>query len=101
MFYNKKIDILTTTNGSTNEYGMYVEGTETIKATISCDVQPITRELALKEFGYEDDVEYRVFCGITSDIDTGVMVNYNNARYKVIKLMIWDDYMDVLLDKVR
>ncbi|WP_010249221.1 hypothetical protein [Acetivibrio cellulolyticus] len=101
MFYDKKIDILSFSDGYSDDYGLWHNGGETVLKTIQCDVQPITKELANKIFGYEDTVEYRVFCDIDANVDTGTIIQYKNKKYKVVKIFEWDDYLDLLVDGVR
>ncbi len=95
MFYDKEINIMSYTEGYKDKYGIWHDDKmESIK-TIDCDVQPITRELAKRDFGYEEDVSHRVFCDI-EDIEAGTIIKYNNKYYEVLKMMVWD-YIDMIV----
>ena len=92
MFYDKSVQIIGFSNGSTNQYGMYSKDTETVIDTIDCDVQPITRELSNKEYGLDEDVDYTIFCDSNDSLRTGVIVKYDNVNYKIKQIIKWDDY---------
>jgi hypothetical protein len=100
MFYKKQISILTQASGTTNDYGVYIEGKETILATILADVQDYNKGLLSKQYGYDLECQYRVFCDTNSNIKEGVIVSYNDNRYKIMKIM-WDDngFMDFVIDR--
>ena len=92
MFYTKTIDILGFADGETNEYGMYVKGEEQTLDTIKCDVQPITRQLANKEYGLDEDVDYTIFCDPHDSLGTSIIIKYNDKNYKIKEVVKWDDY---------
>jgi len=100
MFYDKQISILTQASGTTNDYGVYVEGKETVLQTIVADVQDYNKELLFKQYGYDLDCQYRLFCDTNSNIQEGVIIQYSSLRYKVMKIM-WDDngFMDFVIDR--
>jgi|LSQX01.1.fsa_nt_gb hypothetical protein len=98
MFYNKEIEVLGYEEGITNDYGIYVEGSETVLKTLKADVQPITKELSNKMFGYNDDVKYQVFCDVDNLIGTGAIIKYNDNKYKIMEIMKWDNYYHFVIN---
>lgn len=99
MFYDKTLKLMTTGQGYTDDYGIYHTGEETELKSIACDIQPYSSELMYREYGYKEQVTKRAFCDIDSDIKNGmIVVDANDRRYKVVKIIDWDDYLDVILD---
>lgn len=97
MFYNKSLNLLKT-DGYLDDWGVYHEGTESVLKTIQCDIQPYSSELLFREYGYQEQVTKRVFCDLASDIRNGMtVIDANNNRFKIMKIIEWDDYMDVML----
>lgn len=100
MFYNKSLNLLTTTAGYLDDWGVYHEGEESVLKTIQCDIQPYSSELLYREYGYQEQVTKRVFCDLDSDIKNGIsVIDANNNRFKIVKIIEWDDYMDVMLNE--
>ncbi|OCZ52195.1 hypothetical protein [Dehalobacter sp. TeCB1] len=99
MFYDKKLDIITTGQGYVDDYGIPHKGEETVLKSISCDIQPYSSELMYREYGYQEQVIKRVFCDIDPDIKKGMIaIDANGKRFKIVKIIDWDDYMEVMLD---
>lgn len=103
MFYDKKIDVLGNT-GYLDDNGLWVEGKNTVIKTIECDVQPYNKELAYRDYSFEEDVKYRVFCDPESLIKLGIQVSYQEVFkeektiFNVVYIIPWDDYWILLLD---
>lgn len=98
MFYDKEIKILKDT-GYLDDNGLWVKGELSTIKTIECDVQPYSRELAYRDYSFEEDVKYRVFCDVDEDLKLGLQIKYNNEIYKIVKIVDWDDFYIVLLNK--
>lgn len=104
MFYDKEISILSDT-GYLDENGLWTEGENTVIKTIECDVQPYSRELAYRDYSFEEDVKYRVFCNPDKLIKNGIKISYKEqfadetTVFTVVKIIPWDDYNIVLLNK--
>lgn len=96
-FYNKQISLMAETGGYMY-HGSWVEGELKEAKTISCDVQPANREQIYKDYGYFIECSKRIFCDVDGDIDVGSLVKYDNQLYKVVKIIKWDDYMDVFIE---
>lgn len=103
MFYDKEISILSDT-GYLDDNGLWVEGANKVVKTIECDVQPYNKELAYRDYSFEEDVKYRVFCDPEPLIENGVKVQYQEqfknekTIFNVVKIIPWDDFWVVLLD---
>jgi len=96
-FYNKEI-ILMEQDGSLVR-GSWVESIPTEIKLIPCDVQPANRELIFKEYGYYIDCNYRVFCDADSSLDVGAMVKYDGDLFDLVKIIKWDDYLDMFINE--
>lgn len=96
MFYTKNIEIMAESEPYRDEYGIWHEGELTTFKTIDCDIQPITKELAFKEFGTEEEVKYRVFCPI-NQINVATILKYDNKYFRVVSLMKWGNHIDLVM----
>ncbi|SHK42235.1 hypothetical protein [Desulforamulus aeronauticus] len=98
MFYNKSLSLLTISEGTVDDLGIYHVGIETVLKTIPCDIQPYSSELLYRDYGFREQVTKRVFCNLDSDIKNGsIVIDEAGQRYMVKKIIEWDDYMDVML----
>lgn len=95
-FYNKTIQILRESDGQLY-HGSWVKGDYVPISEISCDVQPANREQIYKDYGYYIDCKYRIFCD-RIDIKTGDYIRFEGAEYKVVKIIAWDDYLDLFAE---
>jgi hypothetical protein len=98
MFYNKEIEILQTTPGTIDDDGIYHAGEDSTLKTISCDVQPYSRDRLYRDYGFDEDVKFRVFSDIHTDIRNGVKVEYQGDEYKIVKVICWDDFLDWMIN---
>lgn len=100
MFYNKQIKILQTSAGNVDDDGIFHDGEDITLKTIDCDVQPTSRERLFRLYGWDEEVKFRVFSDINSNINNGVRVKYKDDNYKVIKVIEWDDYLEFFIDNI-
>lgn len=107
MFYNKKIDIYTKEEGHFDEDEFWIPGTGlAVAKTIECDVQPITKELAHKEYGLDEDVQYRIFCDPDPLLKNDTQIGYReqfaeeDGMYLIISIVRWDSYWILLINGV-
>ena len=97
MFYDKEIEIITD-SGYLDDNGLWVEGAHTVVKTIQCDVQPYISKLNYRDFSYDKDAKYRVFCDVDEILKLGTQVKYKNNIYYIVEIKDWDDYYILLLD---
>ena len=103
MFYDKEIKILEDT-GYLDDNGLWVKGELSTIKTIECDVQPYNKELAYRDYSFEEDVKYRVFCDPDPLIKNGTKVSYReqfskkSTIFDVVKIISWDNYWVVLIN---
>lgn len=98
MFYDDKIDILGYTEGYLDDMGIWHEGQKETINTIECDVQPYSKELAYRDYGFQENVVYRVFSDPNSNIIVGNKCKYKGNRYIIKKVIDWDDYLEWMID---
>jgi hypothetical protein len=107
MFYNKQIEIWNIGEGYKDVNKIYHERNLEKTKTLMVDVQPYSTERLKKDYGYEIDVNKRIFCNLDSSIDINTVIiytDYNNKNLKleVKKILPWDDYMEVFcLEVIR
>lgn len=100
MFYNKKINLTITREGTTDEMGIHQPGATEVIREISCDIQPYSRDLAYRDYGFNEDVTYRIFCDPDpwNDLKIGGYVEYQDKQYQIKKIIPWEDAWDVLIN---
>ena len=99
-FYNKEITLLKETEGYLY-HGSWIEGTIEPVKDIVCDVQPSNKELIYREYGYYIDCTKRIFCDVDADIVEGDLIEYEGVRFRIEKLITWDDYYDIFIKEVE
>lgn len=99
-FYNKTITLLKQTDGYMY-HGSWINGELKEYAQIKCDVQPANRELIFKEYGYYINCSMRVFCDMFENLTEGDYIKYKDNTYQVIKLIRWDDYIDMFMQELE
>jgi len=97
MFYKNKMKFYKAIK-TKDSYGSWIT-TYTYNKSVDCDKQPYSRQLLLKDYGYDLDCTNRVFCDLNDEIDDGVIVSFDNdtTKFRVQKALPWDDYMDVMV----
>jgi hypothetical protein len=98
-FYDKEITLLKETGGSLL-HGTWQEGTLAPYKIISCDVQPASRDSIYKDYGYYIECTKRVFCDIDTELVNDAYVLHKNVKYQIVKVIEWDDYLDVFMKEV-
>lgn len=94
-FYEKQITLMN--QGGHMERGSWVEDAPTESIAIPCDVQPANREQLFKEYGYYIDCTKRAFCDLVEGLDAGSLVSYDGQPFDVVKVIEWNDYLDVFI----
>lgn len=99
MLKRDRVTLINTSEGTTDEYGGYVVGTETSE-TLMCNIQPFSRELLLKKYGFDIEVTKLMICSVDNDIKEGSIIIYNKKKYEVKKIP-WDvSHFEVMLNAI-
>lgn len=102
MFDDFKVGIYNKPPG-TKVGGIFIPGTLAWVKDIMCDVQPYSRALLLKNYGYDIEVNKRIYVDyFDKDIKIGTIVKYIDKYGKELSLEVkaipWDnEYMEVML----
>jgi formiminotetrahydrofolate cyclodeaminase len=72
---------------------------ESIK-NIMVDIQPYSSEEAKADYGYTINCTKRMFCNLEDIKINTNFIKYKSHDYEVIKIIGWDDYMEILLNQV-
>jgi len=100
MLKNFNVNIYTREPGK-KVNGIYIQGELTLINNINCDIQPVSTELLLKTYGFNIDVNKRIFIDcFDSDIKIGTIIQYQNKQnttesYEVKKIIPWENFMEV------
>lgn len=95
MFYNKEIEIWKMGEGYKDADRIYHEGRLEKTKSLMVDVQPYSTERLKKDYGYEIDVNKRIFCDLDDSIKINAVIKYKGNFMEVKKYLEWDDYMEV------
>ena len=69
------------TEGYQDSHGSWIPGGEELVKNIDCDIQPYSQELLLKEYGYNIEVNKRIFIDdFEPDIKIGTILKYVNKQ---------------------
>ncbi len=95
MFYDKPIEILGKTEGYLDDAGIWHPGQEEgIKKRLMVDVQPYSKELAYRDYGFTEEVTYRIFSDVDNLIQVGTKISYRGKRFIINKVIDWDDHLE-------
>jgi len=69
---------------------------------IDCDIQPYSTALLMKQYGYDIEVNKRVFTDVDFDIRIGTILYYTNVqnvieKYLVKAIVPWNTYWEVMV----
>lgn len=100
MFYNKSIEIWEKGTSSKNSIGQTVNIPPDKIKDLLVDIQPYSSEEAKKDYGFTINCTKRMFIDIEDiKINTNI-IKYRKKDYDVVKIIEWDEYMEVLLNAI-
>ena len=99
MFYDYNVGIYNKTPGQKID-SVFIPGVLTWVKDISCDIQPYSTALLLKTYGYNIEVNKRIFLDMDIDIKIGTVFYYTNPqnileKYEVKTIINWS-YLEVM-----
>lgn len=97
MFNLRTVKVYNPPTSAPNEYNINVLGQPTFKTTILADIQPISQDKAVKDFGISKKVKYRLYADIVGLIELNELVEINDHLFEVVGLIQWDDYCDFVV----
>ena len=100
MFYDKIIKLYKKKDGYFNNKKIWIEGDLEYQRDIESDVQPYSKQLLLKEYGYSIECQKRVFCDPDIKIEMFDVVKYLDDFYKIVKIVEWEEYWELMLDGI-
>ena len=85
---------------STKVGGITIPGILEHIKDIDCDIQPYSTALLIKQYGYNIEINKRVFMNADTDIKIGTVFYYTNPqniieKYEVKTIIGWD-YLEVM-----
>jgi len=101
MFDDYKVGIYNKPPG-TKVGGIFIPGTLAWVKDIMCDMQPYSRALLLKNYGYDIEVNYRIYIDyFEKNIKIGTILRYTDKYDKEVSLEVkaipWaEEYMEVM-----
>lgn len=96
MFYNKDVTIKYYAK-TKDAYGITRNDVEVIYKTLSVDVQPYSKQRLEKDYGYTDECTKIVYLDLDNNIKINWVVVYEGINYDVVRIVKWDDYMELML----
>lgn len=102
MFYTKTINIYIDSKPLVDMLGIVRRGEMELVDTLKVDVQPINKLQIQKEYGINADATYRIFAPLNPHLlSTGSYVEYNGNMYKIMNIMEWDDFIELLVGNLN
>lgn len=85
---------------STKVNGVTIPATPTYVKDVDCDIQPYSTTLFLKQYGYNIEVNKRIFMDFEPSVTIGTIFYYTNPqnileKYEVKAIVNWD-YLEVM-----
>ena len=104
MIADYKVDIYNK-QPSTKVDGITIPGTLSFIKSIYADIQPYSKALLIKQWGYDLDVSRRIFMDVDNDVKIGTIFHYNNKQNSIekyeVKAIPWDtNYLEVICNGV-
>lgn len=98
MFYDKEIKLYKKGTSTKNNIGQIIEGQLQFIKNIMVDIQPYSTEEAKKDYGYTIECTKRMFCDLEDININSNIIKYKNKDYDIVKIIEWDDYLEVILN---
>ena len=98
MFYDFNIEIYELIPSKSNTGK--ITNTINLLSSAICDIQPYSRELALKDYGIDENVTNRLFMDLNQDIKIGNIIK-NEDKYYIIKAFLKWEHMEVIVDEYK
>lgn len=92
MFYYSEIRLFDQGKSRTDDMGISKPGEERFLRTIACDVQPYSKDRLYRDYGYQDEVKYRVFSDPAPEVKPGRIATYKGKDYRIVRVIEWDSY---------
>lgn len=100
MFYNKEVKLYKL-EAMEDEWGGALEEEYVFIKALKVDIQPNSREKLNREYGYDLETTKRMFCTVDPAVSEASVVTYEGKPYDIVKIIEWDDFLDIaLLDAV-
>jgi len=94
MLYGHKVSLYSR-GESTKVGGICIPGESSWIKDINCDMQSYSKELLLKQYGYDIQVNKRIFMDFDPEIKIGTILYYTNSQNNVekyeVKAIPWED----------
>lgn len=96
MFYNKNIKLYELQQGK-DEWGAMVESSYKYIKNMLVDIQPYSRDKLKRDYGYDLETTKRLFCDTGLGVKESSLITYRDKPFHVVKIVEWDDYLDIAL----
>lgn len=97
MFYTKEVKIYKLEQ-VVDEWGTIGESKYVLVKSLPVDIQPYSQDKLNRDYGYDLETTKRMFCDIDNSVDEASLVLYRGKAYRVVKIVEWDDYLDIALN---
>ena len=86
---------------STKVNGITIAGELKWVKQMFCDIQPYSTALLIKQYGYDIEVNKRMFMDVDTSIKIGTVLQYTNIlgnieKYFVKAIIPWSNYCEVM-----
>lgn len=99
MFRDKAIEIWSPGERVDLGGGVFTQGEYTKVKELMVDVQPYSKAQAYHEYGLDIDVTNTIFSPVISIVPGIDIIKYLGYEYDVMELVIWDEYIEILVNR--
>lgn len=102
MFDDKSLIIKGKPTTIRDDFGIVRTLDDGINTNYECDIQPISHDRTVKDFGIDSVCKYRIFLDsfVQIEIEINDIVIIGEFEYKVLGLLKWDSYYDFVVGDI-
>lgn len=98
VFYTQQVELYTAKT-ERNSYGDRVVVKDQPLGTLACNAQPITNEVAQRDYGVVVAEGWRLSCAPDARVALGVFVVWQGKDYRIKATLLRSSHIEVLIDK--
>lgn len=98
IFYTQQVELYTAKTGR-NSYGDRVTVKDQSLGVLACNLQPITNEVAQRDYGVVVAEGWRLSCALDERVVLGVFVVWQGKDYRIKAALPRSSHVEVLIDK--
>lgn len=98
IFYTQQVELYTAKT-ERNSYGDRVTVKDQLLGALACNLQPITNEVAQRDYGVVVTEGWRISCNPDARVALGLFVLWQGKDYRIKAALPRSSHVEVLIDK--